>query len=173
MIFIALGANLPSEYGSPKETLQAAKAVFPNYGIYVEAESRTWLTAPVPVSDQPWYHNEVVTVTTNKSPYQLLETLHTIENEFGRVRTVRNAPRLLDLDLIAYEDTVISKPELIVPHPRMHERSFVIYPLQEVAPADWTHPVNGAALSALASQLLTAQKAVPLSENDNYETVAV
>lgn len=161
MILIALGANLPSRYGSPYETLQAAKQAMREKGITILSSSNTWLTAPVPVSDQPWYHNEVVQVQTVLSPYQLLETLQDIENDFGRVRTVRNAPRILDLDLVAYDDEILDRPELIVPHPRMHKRAFVLLPLREIA-ENWEHPVLRVTLRDLIANLSKDQQAVPM-----------
>jgi 2-amino-4-hydroxy-6-hydroxymethyldihydropteridine diphosphokinase len=158
LILIALGANLPSRYGQPYETLIAAKGAMRDAGLNIVRQSSTWLTAPVPVSDQPWYHNEVVALETPLSPYGLLEALQAIEQAFGRVRTVRNAPRVLDLDLIAYHDAILSKPELIVPHPRMHKRAFVLLPLREIAP-DWMHPVLQAPLSSLIAALPEGQNA--------------
>ncbi|PJB70532.1 MAG: 2-amino-4-hydroxy-6-hydroxymethyldihydropteridine diphosphokinase [Alphaproteobacteria bacterium CG_4_9_14_3_um_filter_47_13] len=161
MIFIGLGANLPGRFGSPLETLQAAKKAMEQRGIVITAGSRTWLTAPVPLSDQPWYHNEVVRIETCLSALQLLEILQTIEEEFGRVRAVRNAPRVLDLDLIAYKDEILNKPELIVPHPRMHRRAFVLLPLQEVA-GHWEHPALGMTLDDLIMNLCGDQEARPM-----------
>jgi 2-amino-4-hydroxy-6-hydroxymethyldihydropteridine diphosphokinase len=158
LIFVALGANLPSSYGLPHETLAAAIAALGVAGMRVTARSSVWLTAPVPVSDQPWYHNAVVAVQTEQSPYALLETLQGIENEFGRVRTVRNAPRVIDLDLIAYNDNILDCPELIVPHPRMHQRGFVLLPLRELAP-EWVHPVSKARLADMIAALPVDQQA--------------
>lgn len=159
MIFIALGANLPGPHGQPHETLATAIAALESAGdMRITGRSSVWLTAPVPVSDQPWYHNAVVRVDTALSPYALLERLQHIENEFGRVRSIRNAPRVLDLDLVAYNDVVLDKPELIVPHPRMHERAFVLLPLHEIAP-DWTHPLDGAALPTLIAAIPPDQQA--------------
>jgi 2-amino-4-hydroxy-6-hydroxymethyldihydropteridine diphosphokinase len=162
LILIALGANLPSRHGRPHETLAAARAAMTARNLRIVRQSSTWLTAPVPVSDQPWYHNEVVALETELSPYGLLEALQAIEHEFGRVRTVRNAPRVLDLDLIAYNDVVLSKPELIVPHPRMHRRAFVLLPLREIAP-DWEHPVLHTVLSDLIDNLPADQNAQMMS----------
>lgn len=161
MILIALGANLPSRYGSPQQTLQAARAAMAARGISITRISRTWLTAPVPVSDQPWYHNEVACVETALSVFRLLEALQDIENEFGRVRSFRNAPRLLDLDLIAYHDDIVNKPELIVPHPRMHRRAFVLLPLLDIC-AEWRHPLLGMSLNELIANLPADQQARPM-----------
>lgn len=165
MILIALGANLPSRFGSPYQTLQAAKRSIENQDIRIISESRTWITAPVPVSDQPWYHNEVIAVNTALSPYALLEVLQGIENDFGRVRTVRNAPRLLDLDLVAYGDTILDKPELIVPHPRMHQRAFVLRPLSDITPV-WHHPLTGQSLADMLMRIPADQEATPMEEKE-------
>lgn len=141
MILIALGANLPSRYGSAEETLCAAMKAMQTRGLSITACSRIWLTAPVPKSDQPFYRNAVAQVETALTAHTVLETLHEIEAEFGRVRSVRNAPRCLDLDLLAYHDMILTEDEgLSLPHPRMHERAFVLGPLCDIAP-DWTHPV--------------------------------
>ncbi len=152
MIGIALGANLPSRFGEPVGTLQAAKAALLERGVAVTNESRTYLTEPVPKSDDPWYHNEVVAVETVLGPEDLLAMLHAIEAEFGRVRTVKNAPRLLDLDLISYHDVIVESEVVTVPHPRMHTRAFVLYPLQEIAPT-WVHPVSQTPVSDLIAAL--------------------
>jgi 2-amino-4-hydroxy-6-hydroxymethyldihydropteridine diphosphokinase len=133
-------------------------------GIKILYRSSTWLTAPVPVSDQPWYHNEVVAVETDLSPFGLLEALQGIEAEFGRVRTVRNAPRLLDLDLIAYDDVILNKPELIVPHPRMHKRAFVLLPLREIA-QHWEHPGLRVSLGDLIRNLPEGQEAKKMDDD--------
>lgn len=159
MIIVALGANLPSRFGSPERTLRKALEALNDAGVRILNASSIWLTAPVPVSDQPWYRNMAVSVETAKSPYELLETLQAIEARFGRVRTVRNAPRLLDLDLIAYGDAILDRPELIVPHPRMHRRAFVLLPMREVAPDDWLHPVLGLSLDELIANLPAGQEA--------------
>lgn len=157
MIFIALGANLPSRYGTPLETLQAARATFSKKGIQIIKASRTWKTAPVPISDDPWYHNEVVQVETTHSPEALLKALLSIEKEFGRVRSYRNAPRLLDLDIIAYHNQVIDKDDLIIPHPRMHERAFVLYPMADID-GHWVHPKTGVNIQAYMKALSKDQK---------------
>lgn len=141
MIFIALGANLPSSYGSPRETIKRAMGEISKNGVRVLYQSPIYLTAPVPISDQPWYHNAVIGISTDQSPSDLLKTLQSIENNFGRVRTIRNAPRVIDLDIVAYHDVVQNDDDLILPHPRMHERAFVLYPLRDIA-RNWVHPVS-------------------------------
>ena len=158
MILVALGANLPSRYGDPEATINAALERFEREGLHVLKRSSIWLTAPVPVSDQPWYRNAVVAIETDLSAQALIELLHAIEEDFGRVRTVRDAPRLLDLDIIAYHDEVHSDSNLIIPHPRMHARAFVLKPLQEVAP-EWQHPVLSLCVDRLIANLPEDQQA--------------
>ncbi len=160
MILIAIGANLPSRFGTPEETIHAAVEALSDEDIIATKKSRIWLTAPVPVSDQPWYRNAVVSVRTDLDAFQLLSVLHKIEANFGRVRYERNEPRVLDLDLIAYNNEIIERPSLIVPHPRMHERGFVLMPLQDVAPG-WIHPVSGKNLTELISVISEDQMARP------------
>ncbi|TAH33142.1 MAG: 2-amino-4-hydroxy-6-hydroxymethyldihydropteridine diphosphokinase [Alphaproteobacteria bacterium] len=135
MILIGLGANLASEkYGSPQQTLEAAIAAMPQYGIHVIKKSRWHQTEPVPKSDQPMFTNGVIAVETELTPYQLLDALRQIENDFGRIRNgVRNEARCIDLDLLTYNhERINDPPRLELPHPRMLERPFVMQPLLEV-----------------------------------------
>ncbi|MBX2834637.1 MAG: 2-amino-4-hydroxy-6-hydroxymethyldihydropteridine diphosphokinase [Micavibrio sp.] len=144
MIFIALGANLQSLVGAPEATFKAALAALEEAGVRVVAFSSVWESPPWPEgSDQPWYENAVAIVETALPVELLLRLMHEVEAEFGRDRAgeARNAARTLDLDLIAYNDVVMDDG-LVLPHPRMHERSFVLYPLCEIAP-DWGHPLFG------------------------------
>ena len=156
MILIALGANLPSSFGTPEETLKAAVDEIQARIGGVEAVSSIWKTAPVPVSDQPWYRNAVVCVQSNRPAREILDVLHAIEHDFGRIRTVKNASRLLDLDLLAYGDDVVTKDDFMIPHPRMHCRAFVLIPLQEVAP-NWVHPVLKRSVADLIKDLPEGQ----------------
>lgn len=158
MILIALGANLPGPHGGPRDTILAAHGALAGCNARILTSSRIWLTAPVPVSDQPWYHNQVVAVETDLKPLALLETLQDIERAFGRQqRAERNAARILDLDLIAYHDEIVDRPELIIPHPRAHERAFVLLPLREIAP-EWVHPVLKTPLPVLLAALPEGQE---------------
>ncbi|MEM6811771.1 MAG: 2-amino-4-hydroxy-6-hydroxymethyldihydropteridine diphosphokinase [Pseudomonadota bacterium] len=141
MIIIGLGANLDSQFGTPVQTLSAVKDALRHKSIEIIDQSRIWKTEPYPKgSDQPWYHNAVLNIKTILSPEALLDELFTIENHFGRVRTTPNAPRIIDLDLIAFEGQVIHEDNIKVPHPRMHERLFVLNPLSDID-ENWVHPL--------------------------------
>lgn len=140
MILIALGANLPSRYGNPEETLEEAKVELERRGVRVLKSSTTIVTRPVPVSDQPDYRNGVISVATKLGPEALHDLLKEIERDFGRIGAERDAARVLDLDLLAYDEVVLREGRVLVPHPRMHQRGFVLEPLCEIAP-EWEHPV--------------------------------
>lgn len=164
MIVVALGANLPGVRGeTPEETLAAAGVALEVAGVRVVAFSRVWRSAPVPFDpEQPWYYNAVVLVETALEPRALMALLLRVEADFGRVRgAVRNAARVLDLDLIDYHGMVFDTDDLTLPHSRMAERAFVLFPLREVAP-DWTHPVRGACVDALIAALGDGQEIYPV-----------
>ena len=158
LVLIGIGANLPSTYGTPRETCVAAFNVLRDIGVLLARRSRWFESAPLPALDQPWFVNGVVTVSTTLSPQALLDLLHDIEHSFGRVRRVRNEARILDLDFIAYDDLVIEGEEgAILPHPRMHQRAFVLLPMGELAP-DWVHPVLKTPIEELVLALPRDQK---------------
>lgn len=161
MIFVGLGANLPGKFGPPAETIAAALRAMTASGLKVLQVSRLWLTAPVPVSDQPWYHNAVAAIETDLPPLAIFKILQGIENDFGRVRHVRNEARIIDLDLLAYHDLIQKDPLLILPHPRAHERGFVLLPLKEID-SEWMHPVTGQSVDTLIAALPEDQKAEPI-----------
>ena len=165
-IIIGLGANLPTPaHRTPKKVLVAALAMLPLFGIVIARRSRWYRSAPVPASDQPWFTNAVVTVSSALAPAELLAALHRIEDVLGRQRGERWAARPVDLDLIAYGSQVIEEAKsgdgLRLPHPRMHERAFVLRPLREIAP-DWHHPKTGVGIDYLCDNLESDQVAIPV-----------
>jgi 2-amino-4-hydroxy-6-hydroxymethyldihydropteridine diphosphokinase len=153
-IYIGLGANLPSPMGGPVATLEAALADIAAAGVEVRRRSPWYESAPVPrADDQPWYVNGVAEVATDLDPAALLALLQRLETQSGRIRTVANAPRPLDLDIIAYRDLVNDGPNPpLLPHIRMKDRAFVLLPLQAIAP-DWQHPRSGKGLPELIQAL--------------------
>jgi 2-amino-4-hydroxy-6-hydroxymethyldihydropteridine diphosphokinase len=155
MILVALGANLPStKFGVPPTSLEAALSLLETEGVRVRQRSRWYRSAPVPASDQPWYVNGVAEVETSLSPEELLAALHRIEALFGRRRRERNEPRVLDLDLLAFDERVSkpTDPPPELPHPRLHERAFVLNPLAEIAPG-WRHPRLGLPIGEMIRRL--------------------
>jgi 2-amino-4-hydroxy-6-hydroxymethyldihydropteridine diphosphokinase len=158
-IYIGLGANLPHRtYGSPVDTLKAALAALAVRGIAVRRVSPWYRSAPVPVSDQPWYVNAVAEIVTDLPADRLLAELHAVEAEFGRIRAVVNAPRAIDLDLLDYHGEIASggPGQATLPHPRAGERAFVLRPLADLEP-DWRHPASGATIQALVAALPPGQ----------------
>ena len=153
--YIGLGANLPHPvHGSPRRTLEVVVDALSKLGLDIVARSSWYESAPVPMADQPWYVNGVLALRSDLSAVELLQKLHQVEAEFGRVRTVLNAPRVVDLDLLDHrgECRPAEAGGPTLPHPRMAERRFVLLPLQEIAPG-WRHPVSNRDIDELIAAL--------------------
>jgi 2-amino-4-hydroxy-6-hydroxymethyldihydropteridine diphosphokinase len=146
--YLALGSNL----GDRLALLRAAVAALARAGIAVAARSAVYQSDAVADQPQPRYLNAVLRVQTTLAPQGLLARCLAIETALGRVRSERWAPRTLDLDLLLYGEAVIDEPGLVVPHPRLGERPFVLVPLAEVATPGLTHPVTGARLDQVSGR---------------------
>ncbi len=144
-VIVALGSNL----GASEEVLETALVRLEQAGLPILARSSWWRSAAWPDPTQPAYRNAVAIVEVDGGPEVVLAVLLGIEAALGRQRSERNAPRTLDLDLIAYGRQVRDTPGLTLPHPRAHDRRFVMGPLAEIAPR-WVHPVLGQTAEALA-----------------------
>jgi 2-amino-4-hydroxy-6-hydroxymethyldihydropteridine diphosphokinase len=129
--FVALGANLDDPPGQIRSAFLALDRLA---GTTLLQRSSLYRTAPVGYAEQPDFVNAVVRLATGLDAASLLQELLAIEASRGRLRGIRNGPRILDLDLLLYDATVIVEEALVVPHPRMHERAFVLVPLLEIAP---------------------------------------
>lgn len=145
-VIIALGCNDKGVWASCTEALEAALARFRSEGIDIVARSSWWRSQAWPDPTDPPFLNGVVIVRAAHDPHALMQTLGRIEDAFGRQRSTRNAPRTLDLDLIAYGREQGDCAGLILPHPRAAERLFVMGPLAEIAP-EWVHPAGDTAAS--------------------------
>jgi 2-amino-4-hydroxy-6-hydroxymethyldihydropteridine diphosphokinase len=160
MIVIALGANLPSRAGSPRDTLNATLGELAAHGVRIADISSYYVTKAWPDPSDPPFVNAVARVETELLPRELMTLLHGIEESFGRRREKKNAPRTLDIDLIDYNSRVEPGPPQL-PHPRLADRAFVLVPLAEIAP-NWRHPATSRAISDLLAAFpreeLTIQK---------------
>jgi len=151
MIAVALGANLESKAGAPSATLRAALAALQENGVRIVAVSPFYRTPAWPDPRDPDYVNAVASVATTLGPRELLAELERTETRFGRKRSVKNAPRTIDLDIVDYDGRIEEGPP-VLPHPRMRDRAFVLVPLADVAPG-WRHPVTGESVENLIAAL--------------------
>lgn len=146
-IALALGSNL----GDSLDAIRKAITALAPY-VEVKSISPVYETAPAYVTDQPVFKNTTIIGETKLEPLALLWLLKDIEREIGRTPTYRYGPRVIDLDIIFYGDTILETPELTIPHARMMERNFVLFPLKAIAP-DWKHPKNGLTVSEMSALL--------------------
>ena len=184
-VLIALGGNIKGQKDSPLEQVNAAICEISQSGVEVEAKSKVYRTPSFPLGSGPDFVNAVLLCVTDLSPVMVLKVLHDIEARAGRTREQRWEPRVLDLDLLAVNDLIspdietfrfwadldlhdqkkMAPEELILPHPRLHERAFVLVPMMDVAP-DWRHPVLGLTVAEMHAALDPAEYAeiIPVSQ---------
>lgn len=134
-VYIGLGSNL----GDKGENLKKAVDLLKEKCKILKSSS-LYETEPVGYKEQGWFLNCAIEIKTNLNPQELLEFLLLIEKRLGRVRAIKNGPRTIDLDILFYDNKIINENNLIVPHPRLHERAFVLEPLNEICP-NFVHPV--------------------------------
>lgn len=142
--YLGLGSNLGEREQSLLEALSLLSAK-----VSIEDVSSVYLTEPVGYKEQPLFLNLVCRISTDLTPEELLLVAKDIENRMGRVRSFANAPRTIDIDVLFYDNRIVESQNLTVPHPRLHERAFVLIPLREIAP-NLVHPKMGKSVAQLA-----------------------
>lgn len=173
---IALGANLNSTFGTARETLEISLGLFSDESLVIRKQSHWYSTPAFPPGSGPDFVNAAVLIQSEKTPQEVLTALHSIEQKMGRTRNNRWEPRLCDLDLVFCNGDILpdiatyfhwknldmahqqqeTPAQLILPHPRLQDRAFVLVPLLDVAP-DWHHPVSGKTIRQMLEALPKAQ----------------
>ena len=152
MVYLSLGSNL----GDRAAHLRTAIDKLCNLGEVV-AVSSFYETEPVDFTDQAWFLNCAIAFETTESPEELMASILRIEQQMGRRRTQRKGPRIIDIDILLFDDAIIESPPLTIPHPAMHERRFVLQPLAEIAPQT-EHPARGKTIQELLDALPAGQE---------------
>jgi len=163
--YISTGSNMGEKLENCRKALAALDRTDT---VQIESMSRFYLTEPMDYSDQPWFVNAAAKIRTSLNPDDLLAVLKSFEVEYGRVDGgVRFGPRSLDFDIIFYNDIIIETPQLTVPHPRMHNREFVLRPISDLAP-EMIHPVFNKSIRELLDDLSAQnQQCIPMEEMVN------
>lgn len=159
IVYLSLGSNL----GDRAANLQTAIAQLDSLG-KVEAVSSFYETEPVELTAQPWFLNCALKLDTEKMPRQLIAGILALERRMGRQRKQKNGPRIIDIDILLFGSSIIDLPSLTVPHPKMHERRFVLEPLAEIAP-DARHPVLKRTVKELRDALPAGQAVRKLAQS--------
>ncbi len=148
IVYVGIGSNL----GDREKNCISAIELLGEKGIIVKKRSSVYKTEPWGIKDQPEFLNMAIEIETDLKPYELLELLKQVEGEIGREKSYKWGPRLIDLDILLFDDTILDDDNLKIPHPLMHERDFVLRPLNEIAP-DATHPSLGMKVHELLERI--------------------
>ncbi len=135
MVFLGLGSNIDNKEDNINKTLMLISELYT-----IKKISHLYLTEPVGNIKQDWFLNCVVEIQTDVDPKKLLSTVKSIERKLGRTKTVKNGPRIIDIDILFYEDYILKTKTLVIPHPSIQDRLFVLQPMMDIKP-DLIHPV--------------------------------
>lgn len=153
VVYLGLGSNL----GDRERQIEQGIHMLSRCGVDVDLRSSRYETEPVGLADQPWFLNQVVRGETRLAPEELLRTCKRIERKAGRTESARFGPRVLDIDILLYDGSTFSRDDLVIPHPRMAERRFVLIPLLEIAP-DLQDPRSGMPYAEILNRLDEGKK---------------
>ncbi|MCP3921357.1 MAG: 2-amino-4-hydroxy-6-hydroxymethyldihydropteridine diphosphokinase [Desulfobacterales bacterium] len=154
--YISIGSNIGNKEDNCKRSIKALKELDKVKSV---KKSFFYKTSPVDYEDQDWFINCAVEVETDFSPNELLKAIHSIEHKMGRKRDLRYGPRIIDLDIIFFDDHIIESEDLIVPHPRMHERFFVLQPLKDLN-GNFNHPVLKKSIDQLIENISSSEQEI-------------
>ena len=140
MKILALGSNLRYKNNSPIKNIELAYKCIEKFDIKIINKSYIYKSEPYPNKFDPFFFNSVISINTNLKPFELLKNILEIEKFFGRIRKKKNCPRTLDIDIICYDNLILKKEKLKIPHPLLHKRPFVILPMMDLD-ENWKHPV--------------------------------
>ena len=164
IVYLHTGSNL----GDRLANLEMANALIEKYIGEIEKYSRIYLTEAWGIENQPDFYNQAVLVKSALSPHQILEQISGIEKEMGRVRIIKWGERLIDIDILFYDDEVITMEDLNIPHPELQNRNFVLCPLEDIAPA-LVHPILGKTITQLRKESPDPLQAKPLHHKQQEE----
>lgn len=144
-VFLGIGSNVGDKLSNIRKAIVGIKEI---RGVEVTKISPFYLTSPVGPEDQDWFVNGVLSANTTRTPWDLLSEIFRIEKYLGRKRDRPWGPRTIDIDILFYGDLVLTTQELVIPHPELHKRAFVLVPLRDIAP-NFVHPVLGLSVKEL------------------------
>jgi len=152
VVYLGLGSNIGDKQGNIASALCRISEI-----CEVKKKSRMYLTEPVGNTEQDWFLNCVVEIQTEIEPKQLLSSFKSIERKLGRAKNVKNGPRIIDIDILFYGNNIVTTKNLVIPHPLLHERLFVLQPMIDLNP-DFIHPVLKKSIQELYKNHLGKEK---------------
>jgi len=164
-VYIGIGSNLGKREENCRKAIDAVSEI---QCARLLSKSSLYETEPLGVKDQPWFINCVVSIDTSLTPEELLKELHKIEKKMGRTSDRKWMPRIIDLDILFFNDQFVDSSQLVIPHPEAHRRRFVLQPLLEIAP-DFVHPVLKKKCSVLLKALGQGQRCIKVPRGSNID----